>query len=95
MDSLVTGHRHEGILNCNWTVFWENDNECRYCPGIHPELCDRVPIYAQGIMAANESADWTPDHPRQPNLKPGAHNWTPSAPPRPRITSCRSGPTSR
>ena len=63
MDSLVTGPRHESILNCNWTVFWENDNECRYCPGIHPELCDTVPIYAQDIMAANESADWPPRPP--------------------------------
>lgn len=81
MDSLVTKHRHERTLKCNWKVFWENYNECLHCPGIHPELCDMVPIYAQGIMAPNESPHRTPDQPRQPNLKPGAHSWTLSGAP--------------
>jgi Rieske 2Fe-2S family protein len=76
MDSLVTGHRHVRDLECNWKVFWENYNECLHCPGIHPELCDMVPIYGQGIMAANEAPDWTPDQPVRPNLKPGAASWT-------------------
>ena len=76
MDSLVTGHRHSRTLDCNWKVFWENYNECLHCPGIHPELCDLVPIYGMGIMTASEATDWTPDQPRQPNLKPGAESWT-------------------
>ncbi len=76
MDSLLTGHRHERLLNCNWKVFWENYNECLHCPGIHPELCDMVPIYGKGIMSAPEAADWTPDQPTGPNLKPGAQSWT-------------------
>ena len=29
-----------------------------------------------GIMTASEATDWTPDQPRQPNLKPGAESWT-------------------
>ena len=60
MDALQTGHRHSRDLACNWKVFWENYNECLHCPGIHPELCDMVPIYAQGIMSAPEAADHDP-----------------------------------
>ena len=51
MDSLITGHRMTSDLACNWKVFWENYNECLHCPGIHPELCDMVPIYGKGMMA--------------------------------------------
>jgi Rieske 2Fe-2S family protein len=76
MAGLVTGHRWEAEIACNWKVFWENYSECLHCPGIHPELCDMVPVYGQGIMAANEALGWTPDQPPAPNLKPGAQTWT-------------------
>lgn len=76
MADLVTGYRITRDLACNWKVFWENYNECLHCPGIHPELCDMVPVYSRGIMSATEAADWTPDQPHQPNLKPGAKSWT-------------------
>ena len=76
MDGLVTGHRHERVLECNWKVFWENYNECLHCPGIHPELCTMVPIYGRGIMSAAEAPDWTPEQPRTGNLRPGAESWT-------------------
>ena len=78
MDSLVAGHRFDAILNCNWKVFWENYSECLHCPGIHPELCDMVPVYAEGIMGATESLGWTPGQPDAPNLKAGARSWTAS-----------------
>ncbi len=82
MATLVTGHRMEKRLKCNWKIFWENYNECLHCPGVHPELCDMVPIYRQGIMAANEAAGWTPDMPRPAsNLKDGAVTWTASGQP--------------
>lgn len=85
MESLVTGHRATYDLACNWKVFWENYNECLHCPGIHPELCDMVPIYGHGIMAQAEALDWTPDEARLPNLKPGAQSWT--------MTGAPCGPT--
>ena len=85
MENLITGHRHERILACNWKVFWENYNECLHCPGIHPELCDLVPLYGKGIMSATEAQDWTPEKPRKPNLKPGAASWT--------MTGAPCGPT--
>ena len=81
MEGLVTGHRWDSMLECNWKAFWENYSECLHCPGIHPELCEMVPVYRQGIMGANEARDWTPDQPAGPNLREGAESWTPSGAP--------------
>jgi Rieske 2Fe-2S family protein len=64
-------------LDCNWKIFWENFSECLHCPGIHPELCDMVPLYGQGIMSPTEAIDWTPDTiPPERTLKQGARSWT-------------------
>lgn len=76
MERLVTGHRWQAEIACNWKTFWENYSECLHCPGIHPELCDMVPVYARGIMGPSEALGWTPDEPRHPSLRPGAESWT-------------------
>ncbi|MFN3824553.1 MAG: aromatic ring-hydroxylating oxygenase subunit alpha [Pseudorhodobacter sp.] len=76
MGSLIAGHREEVELDCNWKTFWENYSECLHCPGIHPELCDMVPVYGRGLMAPNEAVDWTPGTAAAPPLKPGAQSWT-------------------
>ena len=76
MDSLVTGHQWETEIACNWKTFWENYSECLHCPGIHPELCDMVPIYGKGIMGASEALGWTPGDAVGPNLRTGARSWT-------------------
>ena len=81
MDGLVTGHRWEVEIACNWKAFWENYSECLHCPGIHPELCDMVPIYNKGIMGPSEAVGWTPGTPPAGNLKPGAETWTPDGAP--------------
>jgi phenylpropionate dioxygenase-like ring-hydroxylating dioxygenase large terminal subunit len=81
MGELVTGYSRVKDLDCNWKLFWENYNECLHCPGIHPELCDLVPLFREGIMGENESADWTPDQPERPHLKAGARTWTMSGEP--------------
>lgn len=81
MADLRTGHRWDQVLDCNWKVFWENYSECLHCPGIHPELCDMVPIYREGVMAPNERQDWTPGAGGQAQLKPGAESWTMSGAP--------------
>ena len=77
MNGLLTGHTWVHEIECNWKSFWENYSECLHCPGIHPELCDMVPIYKTGMMGATEALGWSPDQ-RQPetNLKPGARSWT-------------------
>jgi Rieske 2Fe-2S family protein len=76
MGELVTGHTLVRELACNWKVFWENYNECLHCPGTHPELCAMVPVYRQGIMAANEAADWHPGQAPEAALRPGARTWS-------------------
>ncbi len=77
MADLVTGHRWEAEIACNWKAFWENYSECLHCPGIHPELCDLVPIYRTGIMGPTEALGWVPgDNPAQSNLRDGAQTWT-------------------
>ena len=76
MDTLVTCHRWEADVACNWKVFWENYSECLHCPGIHPELCDMVPVYSRGIMGPSEALGWTPEEPARPNLRSGARSWT-------------------
>lgn len=85
MQGLVSGHRHEQDLACNWKTFWENYSECLHCPGIHPELCDLVPVYGKGIMGPSEALGWTPQDPARPNLRPGAQSWT--------MTGAPCGPT--
>ncbi len=81
MDGLATGHRWESEIDCNWKGFWENYSECLHCPGIHPELCDRVPVYGQGIMGASEALGWTPEDLIAPALRAGAASWTPDGAP--------------
>lgn len=81
MESLVTGHRWVKEIACNWKVFWENYSECLHCPGIHPELCDMVPVYGTGIMGASEALGWTPEQTPSRNLRPGAESWTPDGKP--------------
>ncbi len=81
MADLLTGHHWEHEIACNWKSFWENYSECLHCPGIHPELCDLVPIYKTGVMAASEALGWTPADSPLRNLKPGAESWTLSGAP--------------
>ncbi|MEH7828715.1 aromatic ring-hydroxylating oxygenase subunit alpha [Gemmobacter denitrificans] len=76
MDSLITGHHWEHDIDCNWKTFWENYSECLHCPGIHPELCDLVPLYGKGVMSPPVLAGWSPDGPEVPLLKEGATTWT-------------------
>ncbi len=78
MAGLAVGHHWRTEIACNWKVFWENYSECLHCPGVHPGLSALVPVYAQGIMAANEAPGWTPDAAVPgPVLRPGAASWTP------------------
>lgn len=78
LERLVRGHRQEVTLACNWKIFWENYSECLHCPGIHPDLSRRVPVYRRGIMAWNEAPGWTLGTPEPPMLESGAASWTAS-----------------
>jgi glycine betaine catabolism A len=81
MESLITGYRWTKELECNWKIFWENYSECLHCPGIHPELCDMVPVYGKGIMGQSEALGWTPEETPLRNLKSKAETWTVSGKP--------------
>ena len=81
MDELIVGHVFEKRLNCNWKVFWENYNECLHCPGVHPTLTQRVPVYRRGIMSSSEARDWDPSAPNEAALEAGAETWTVSGKP--------------
>ncbi len=76
MKELLTGHTLTKTIDCNWKVFWENYNECLHCPGIHPELCDRVPVYGRGYMTPHEAPDWDGQPADSGSLKPGTSTWT-------------------
>ena len=76
LAELVTGHTYVEEIACNWKTFWENYNECLHCPGIHPELCEAVPIYKKGVMSAGELPDWEPGKPVGTDLKPGRTTWS-------------------
>lgn len=76
LERLVSAHRREWDMACNWKIFWENFNECLHCPGVHPNLSKRVPLFGRGIMAPNEASGWTPESPPVPSLSEGACTWT-------------------
>lgn len=37
-------------VEANWKILVENYQECYHCPGVHPELCDLVPLYRTGVV---------------------------------------------
>ena len=80
IEDLVSHHSFTRRIACNWKIFWENFNECLHCPGVHPELCDMVPIYGRGIMSEREDPKWAEhggDDPRfKGGLKRGNQSWT-------------------
>lgn len=81
LEDLVTGHIYRKTMACNWKVFWENFNECLHCPGIHPELCDLVPLYGRGIVAERDDPRWR-DHADDPDprykggMRAGGETWS-------------------
>jgi Rieske 2Fe-2S family protein len=80
LDSAAIGHSTSVELACNWKVFWENFEECYHCPGVHPELCQIVPLYGHGWTSASDNPEWTPPTAdvisREPRLAPGATTWS-------------------
>ncbi|HET6565880.1 MAG TPA: aromatic ring-hydroxylating dioxygenase subunit alpha [Xanthomonadales bacterium] len=54
LDSLQLAHRDKHVVACNWKIFWENYLECYHCPGIHPALCQLVPVYGQGFLSSED-----------------------------------------
>ncbi len=78
IEELAAGHRSSTDLACNWKIFWENYLECFHCPGIHPELCRIVPIYASGLMSESQRPGAEPPPPgaSEAPLAAGAVTWS-------------------
>lgn len=77
MRELVTAHRETHLVECNWKILWENFTECLHCPGVHPSLCDLIPIHRKGLLAYSDAPDWTPDSMEpEHGLRDGARSWT-------------------
>ena len=76
LEDLALAHRETHEVACNWKVFWENYSECYHCPGVHPELCRLVPLYAEGLTRPEHLED---DHPLRHapvGLRSGAITWS-------------------
>ena len=81
LEDLVVGHTYRKTVRCNWKLFLENYNECLHCPGVHPELCDLVPIYGRGIPIERDDPAWRRhlafDDPKyRRGLRPDAATWS-------------------
>ena len=48
LGSLKSAVRLVHEVEANWKILVENYQECYHCPGVHPELCDIVPLYRTG-----------------------------------------------
>ncbi len=48
LDLLKTAHVINYDVDANWKVIAENYNECYHCGGVHPELCEVVPLFRKG-----------------------------------------------
>jgi Rieske 2Fe-2S family protein len=81
LDDLVVGHVLTKHIGCNWKIFWENFNECLHCPGVHPRLCQLVPIYGRGLIREGDDPNWAqaaadPDPKYKGGLRHGARTWS-------------------
>ena len=81
LEDLVVAHTDTKTIECNWKVFWENFSECLHCPGIHPSLCQLVPLFGRGYIRERDDPNWQA-HADDPNplyrggLRAGAETWS-------------------
>ncbi|MGH9749488.1 MAG: aromatic ring-hydroxylating oxygenase subunit alpha [Candidatus Polarisedimenticolia bacterium] len=53
LEGLKVERRTVQEVGANWKILFENYHECYHCPGVHPELCDLVPLYGTGDVDVN------------------------------------------
>jgi glycine betaine catabolism A len=81
LEELVVAHVDIKTIECNWKVFWENFSECLHCPGIHPKLCQLVPLFGRGYIRERDDPHWK-THADDENplyrggLRAGAESWS-------------------
>jgi glycine betaine catabolism A len=81
LEELVVAHVDTKTIECNWKLFWENFSECLHCPGIHPKLCQLVPLFGRGYIRERDDPNWkahaddkTPLY--RGGLRAGAESWS-------------------
>ena len=78
LASLRSAHRESHVRAFNWKVFWDNYLECVHCPGVHPQLCDLIPVYGTGQLRLDDAAGVQGSAADvEPRLREGARSWTP------------------
>ncbi len=78
LERLQIAHRETHVKAFNWKVFWDNYLECVHCPGVHPQLCDLVPVYGTGQLRLDDAPGVAgPAADVEPRLRDGARSWTP------------------
>jgi len=77
LAGMVSAHREEHDLACNWKVFWENYSECYHCPGVHRDLCQLVPLYREGVASPEDLPGDHPMRESQARLADGKATWSP------------------
>lgn len=70
LEELRQVHRVTHQVACNWKIFWANYLECYHCPGVHPDLCDLVPVYRRGWM--DRANAWFSPDPQRPHAMLGS-----------------------
>lgn len=48
LTDLITARTISYDVDANWKLIAENYNECYHCGGVHPELCEVVPLFRKG-----------------------------------------------
>lgn len=80
LSELRSAFYSRKILDCNWKIFHENFTECFHCPGVHPELCDIVPIYGKALVEGDPEAiehhKLNPGNLPATGFRPGAVTWS-------------------
>ena len=57
LENLRVVRRSVHEVEANWKILIENYQECYHCPGVHPELCDLVPLYGTGVVDLPENRE--------------------------------------
>ncbi len=77
LDRLRSAHTETHVKAFNWKVFWDNYLECVHCPGVHPQLCDLVPVYGTGQLRLDDAPGVQGAAAEvEPRLRDGARSWT-------------------
>ncbi len=56
IGDLKIGQVNAYECTANWKIIVENYNECLHCPGVHPELCEIMPLYRRGLVVDDDGS---------------------------------------